>query len=133
MSALLAACGQYTDWHGHAGQANARRLRAFILFARYSALRIGDAASCDVDRLSGNRLFLYTQKTGVPVYVPLPPCVVEALEACPRISERYWFWTGVCRRKLAPHLPSLVQNCRRARRPPAPGFHCEIWGRSLVG
>jgi hypothetical protein len=33
---------------------------------------IGDAASCAVDRLSGNRLFLYTQKTGVPVYVPLP-------------------------------------------------------------
>src|ERR1019366_2567875 len=74
-SALLAACGQYTDWHGHPGQENACRLRAFILFARYSGLRIGDAASCAVDRLSGNRLFLYTQKTGVPVYVPLPPFV----------------------------------------------------------
>jgi integrase len=95
MSALLAACGQYTDWHGHAGQENACRLRAFILFARYSALRVGDAASCAVDRLSGNRLFLYTQKTGTPVYVPLPPFVVDALEACPRISERHWFWTGV--------------------------------------
>src|ERR1039458_8209878 len=83
MSALLAACEQYTDWHGHTGQENACRLRAFILFARYSAFRIGDAASCAVDRLSGNRLFLYTQKTGVPVYVPLPPFVVEALERCP--------------------------------------------------
>jgi integrase/recombinase XerD len=95
MFALLAACEQYTDWHGHAGRENARRLRAFILLARYSGLRIGDAASCAVDRLSGNRLFLYTQKTGVPVYVPLPPFVVEALEACPRISDRHWFWTGV--------------------------------------
>jgi Site-specific recombinase XerD len=95
MAALLAACGQYTDWHGHVGQENALRLRAFILFARYSALRVSDLASCAVDRLSGNRLFLYTQKTGVPVYVPLPPFVVEALEACPCISERYWFWTGV--------------------------------------
>jgi integrase/recombinase XerD len=110
MSALLAACGQYTDWHGHAGQANARRLRAFILFARYSALRIGDAASCDVDRLSGNRLFLYTQKTGVPVYVPLPPCVVEALDACPRTSERYWFWTGVGSKE------TLAGNWRRTFR-----------------
>jgi site-specific recombinase XerD len=64
-SALLAACVQYTDWHGHPAQENACRLRAFILFARYSGLRIGDAASCAVDRLSGNRLFLYTQKTGV--------------------------------------------------------------------
>lgn len=58
MSALLAACEQYTDWHGRTGQENACRLRAFILLARYSALRISDAASCPVDRLSGNRLFL---------------------------------------------------------------------------
>jgi integrase len=110
MSALLAACEQYTDWHGHPGQENAFRLRAFILFARYSALRIGDAASCAVDRLSGNRLFLYTQKTGVPVYVPLPPFVVEALEECPRISERYWFWTGVGSKE------TLAGNWRRTFR-----------------
>jgi integrase len=48
-----------------------------------------------VDRLAGGRLFLYTAKTGVPVYIPLPPFVVEALGACPRKSNRYWFWTGV--------------------------------------
>lgn len=70
MCALLAACEQYTDWHGQTGQENAYRLRSFILFARYSGFRIGDAASCAVDRLSGNRLFLYTQKTGVPVVRP---------------------------------------------------------------
>jgi len=117
MFGLLAACGQYTDWHGHTGQENALRLRAFILFARYSALRVGDAASCAVDRLSGNRLFLYTQKTGVPVYVPLPPFVVEALEACPRISERYWFWTGVGSKE------TLAGNWRRTFR-----RLCEIAG-----
>ena len=95
VSALLTACGRYIDRLGHAGGANAQRLRAFILFLRYSGLRISDAASCAVDRLTGNRLFLYTQKTGVPVYIPLPPFVVEALEACPRISEHHWFWTGI--------------------------------------
>ena len=95
MSDLLAACDEYTDWHGNADRENASRLRTFILFARYSGLRIGDAASCAVDRLNGNRLFLYTQKTRVPVYIPLPPFVVEALNACPRKSQRYWFWTGV--------------------------------------
>ncbi len=95
IAALLAACGQFTDWHGRPSQENAQRLEAFILFLRYSALRVGDAASCPVDRLAGNRLFLYTQKTGVPVYIPLPPFVVDALNACPRKSERYWFWTGV--------------------------------------
>ena len=117
MFALLAACGQYTDWHGHPGQENACRIRAFILFARYSALRVSDAVSCAVDRLSGNRLFLYTQKTGVPVHVPLPPFVVEALEACPRISERYWFWTGVGSKE------TLAGNWRRTFR-----RLCEIAG-----
>lgn len=117
MSALLTACGQYTDWRGQTGQQNAHRLRAFLLFARYSGLRIGDAASCAVDRLSGDRLFLYTQKTKVPVYVPLPPFVVAALEACPRISERYWFWTGVGSKE------TLAGNWRRTFR-----RLCEIAG-----
>ncbi len=95
IAALLAACDEYTDWHGHTGQQNAHRLRAFLLFLRYSALRIGDATSCPVERLAGSRLFLYTQKTDVPVYIPLPPFVVDTLNACPRKSDRYWFWTGV--------------------------------------
>jgi site-specific recombinase XerD len=34
VTALLAACNQYTDWHGAAGGENAQRLRALILFLR---------------------------------------------------------------------------------------------------
>jgi integrase len=115
--ALLAACEHFPDWRGNVSQANSRRLRAFILFARYSGLRISDAASCAVARLSGHRLFLYTQKTGVPVYIPLPPFVVDALEACPRISESYWFWTGIGMRE------TLSGNWRRTFRP-----LCELAG-----
>ena len=117
VTALLAACNQLTDWHGLADQENTRRLRALVLLLRYSALRIGDAASCPVDRLTGNRLFLNTQKTGVPVYLPLPPFVVDALDACPRKSERYWFWTGVGSKA------TLTGNWRRAFR-----RLCEIAG-----
>ena len=95
MAALLSGCAKFRDWRGLLDQENSHRLRVFILFARYSGLRIGDAASCPVDRLVGNRLFVYTQKTGVPVFIPLPSFVVEALNACPRKSDRYWFWTGV--------------------------------------
>jgi integrase/recombinase XerD len=94
VGALLAGCEHFMDWHGQEGQENAKRLRTFLLFLRYSALRVGDAASCPVDRLVGSRLFLHTAKTGVPVYIPLPPFVVAALDACPRKSDRYWFWTG---------------------------------------
>jgi integrase len=48
-----------------AGVKNAQRLRAFVLVLRYSGIRIGDAVQLSKDRVQGNRLFLYTQKTGV--------------------------------------------------------------------
>lgn len=94
MIRILQACDRYRDGYGRTGQANARRLRAFVLLLRYSGMRIGDAVRCAVDRLNGSKLFLYTQKTGVPVYCPLPDFVVNALEEIPRSSERYLFWTG---------------------------------------
>jgi integrase/recombinase XerD len=58
-------------------------------------MRIGDAVSLSVERINGNRLFLYTAKTGTPVYTVLPEFLVKALEATPRVTERYYFWTGV--------------------------------------
>ena len=94
MIRVLQSCDRYRDSYGRAGQANARRLRAFVLLLRYSGLRIGDAVSCSGDRLAGNKLLLYTQKTGVPVYCPLPDFVVKTLEEIPRSSERHFFWTG---------------------------------------
>jgi catechol 2,3-dioxygenase-like lactoylglutathione lyase family enzyme len=48
-----------------------------------------------VDQVTGTRLFLYTQKTGVPVNLILPPVVCGALERTPMASKRYWFWSGV--------------------------------------
>lgn len=61
---------------------------------RYSGLRIGDAASLACDRLDGQKLFLYTAKTGTPVYTKLPQFVVDELDRCPRLSPVYWLWTG---------------------------------------
>jgi hypothetical protein len=57
-------------------------------------MRIGDAVQCGPDRLKGNKLFLYTQKTGVAVQFVLPDFVVCHVEAAPRNSERFFFWTG---------------------------------------
>lgn len=53
--------------------------------------------SCNALRtgmLDGNRLFLYTAKTGVPIHVILPEFVAAALHTLPRLSDRYLFWTG---------------------------------------
>ena len=94
MTQILEACERYTDSYGRTGKPNARKLRAFVLLLRYSGLRIGDASSCAVDRLQGDRLMLYMHKTGHPVSVKLPSFVVAALNSIPRSSERHWFWSG---------------------------------------
>lgn len=91
MMQILAALDKYAE---RTGMASAQRLRAFVLLLRYSGLRIGDAVKLSPERLNGNQLFLYTQKTGVAVYCVLPDIVAKALEACPRSSDRYFFWTG---------------------------------------
>ncbi len=66
------------------------RARAMVLTLRYTALRIGDVAMLARDRISrdGNRwrMFLRTEKTGKPVFLPIPPELKAALEACPGIA-----------------------------------------------
>jgi integrase/recombinase XerD len=73
------------------------RLRALTLLMRWSGLRIRDAVILERDRLHEDSLLLYQAKTGQPVYVPLPPEVVEALQNIPdgpKPNPRYFFWSG---------------------------------------
>lgn len=91
---MLKILGALEAYGNRAGRAKAARLRAFVLLLRYSGMRIGDAVQLSTDRLTGDALFLYTQKTGVPVHMKIPGFVVQALEAAPRASDRYFFWTG---------------------------------------
>lgn len=86
MQAILEACNRY--------QGKARQLRALVLLMRYSGLRVGDAVTLARDRIQNGRLFLYTQKTGTPVFVPLPPVVLEAMKSFEPESEGYFFWSG---------------------------------------
>jgi integrase/recombinase XerD len=94
MKSLLDGCAKLAATRPQFGEVKIQRLRALILLSRYSALRIGDAASLPCDRLDGQKLFLYTAKTGTPVYTKLPPFVVDELARCPRLSPGFWFWTG---------------------------------------
>lgn len=68
---------------------------------RYSGLRIGDTVRVAADKLKGPRLFLYTAKTGTPVHTVPPDFVVKELEATPRVTERFFFWTGSSSRESA--------------------------------
>jgi integrase/recombinase XerD len=84
---ILGACQAYPD------RRNAARLRALVLLLRFSGLRIRDAVTLSRDRIREGKLFLYTAKTGTPVWCPIPPRVIEALDAI-QDKTRYFFWTG---------------------------------------
>ena len=92
---ILAAIETYTDEMPSTGMENARRMRALVLLLRYSGMRIGDAVNLSSDRIAGNRLFLYTQKTGVPVNAVLPDFVLKALDGSPIVNQKFFFWSGV--------------------------------------
>ena len=92
-ASILRACDVYPD------KQNAVRLRALALLLRYSGLRIRDAVTLSLNRIQNGKLFLYTAKTGTAVYCPLPPFVIEALNAI--LSSTYFFWTGLSKPKSA--------------------------------
>ena len=94
MVKILTACDGRQVTVPVTGKRNAHRLKTLVLLMRYSGMRISDTVAMTTDRLDGRRLFLYTQKTGVPVYTVLPDSVLKALEATPRVTEKHYFWSG---------------------------------------
>jgi integrase/recombinase XerD len=100
VESMLAAADTVVTY-GRYGAGNRKRVRAMILLLRYSGLRISDASTLERSRLEGMKLFLYTQKTGTPVRVPLPQHVVDALHESRSDDPRYFFWNGRCRRTSA--------------------------------
>jgi integrase/recombinase XerD len=86
MDRIVEACDRYPG--------NQTRLRAFVLVMRHSGLRIGDTIALNQGRLDGNKLLLYTAKTGTPVYVPLPPIVMDALSQLDVNEAGRFFSTG---------------------------------------
>jgi integrase/recombinase XerD len=105
---IVKACDKYPERNAF-GHDNPSRVRAFVLILRYSGLRVGDCVGLRKEHLDGDRLFLRTQKTGEPVYVPLPEAAVDALNEVENGSEHF-FWTGNGLRK------SAVANWQRSLR-----------------
>ncbi len=91
--AILDACQALAARTNCAGHLNAIRIRSLVLLLRYTGLRIGDAVGLSANRLAGNRIFITTAKSRTKIYIPLPDFVVRELEATPRASLDYYFWT----------------------------------------
>jgi len=82
---ILSACDRY--------EGDKDRMRAFILVMLYSGLRISDTCTLRRDAVRNGKILLRQAKTGQPVYVPVPPCVTEALDRVKGNGECY-FWSG---------------------------------------
>lgn len=93
---IIDATYAYGDWRGGRDfRFRSDRLRGLVLLMRWSGLSIQDAVTLERDRLSEDgKIFLYRAKTGVPVYVPIPPDVAETLRGLPSENRRYFFWSG---------------------------------------
>lgn len=100
MIRVLTACETlFSKSIKHVEKAIALRLNALVLLMRYSGMRISDSVTLSSDRVNGKKLFLYTQKTGVPVYTILPDSVLRALESTPKVTSKNYFWSGQCKRE----------------------------------
>jgi site-specific recombinase XerD len=96
---ITAACSEM-------GRTVYERLRAFgmVLTLRYTALRVGDVSLLSRDRITrdGNRwrIFLRTEKSGKPVFLPIPQELKDALDSVPfpggsRPESKHYFWNGI--------------------------------------
>ncbi len=88
---LLAATERFPN-KGIYGERTGDRIKAFLLVLQHTGLRIRDCVTLRRDALKEGRIFIYAQKTGVPVYVPIPDFVVTELE---KWGGEYFFWSGV--------------------------------------
>lgn len=99
---LIDAASRCDSLNNHRG---GLRLHAMIQLMRWSGVRISDAVTLERSRVnSRGELLLRQMKTGLPVWVPLPPHVVDALRYVPpgmRPDERYFFWSGRGNREAA--------------------------------
>jgi len=102
---ILAACEQIGPHHQSGAGYERLRARAMVLLLRHTALRISDVATFAKDAVSwhaeGNtwRVRLRTQKSGEPVYLPIPKSLKLVLDVVPLPRNaaqncRHYFWNG---------------------------------------
>ena len=80
----------------------AESVRAFVLIQRYSGLRLVDVVTLRTDAVREDGLMIMSQeKNEQPVFVPLPPVVIDLIGKLQPKSPQYFFWTGTSTIKTA--------------------------------
>jgi integrase len=111
-SKILSACDQIGGGkYNRSGKGYEQlRARAMISLLRHTALRISDVSTLRKDAVSWDsekntwRVFLYTQKTGDPVFLPIPESLKMVLDALPlprHAAENcpHYFWNSISSRR----------------------------------
>lgn len=88
------------EWQGGRDfKHRADRVRALLLFMRWTGLAIIDTVRFEKSRMAQDKdgiwmVNLHRTKTGSWVQVAIPPEVAQAVLAVPAMSPRYFFWSG---------------------------------------
>jgi integrase len=109
---ILSACeeiggGKYNRSGAHYEQ---HRAKAMVMLLRHTALRVSDVCTLRKDAVSWDernrswRIFIHTQKTGDPVFLPIPETLKMVLDGLPLPRNAaqgcpYYFWNGVTSRR----------------------------------
>jgi len=75
------------------GRDNAQRLRGLILLLQPTVLRIGDGCAAH-GSARGREAAALHPKNRHSRSLPPPDFIVRELDAVPKMSDQYWFWTG---------------------------------------
>jgi integrase len=92
--AIFKALADFPDEYGRAGTPIAAQTKAFVFVLRFTGMAIGDVAKLEKADVQGCRLRTYRKKTGEDVFAKVPQFVIDALNAAPHDSEKYFFWSG---------------------------------------
>jgi integrase len=77
-----------------AARKHSKKIYAFVLFLRYSGLRMSDACMLSKNQIDGNRLRVRTKKAKTDVSIWLPDSVVTALNDFRSTTPSHYFWSG---------------------------------------
>ena len=95
------ALDQYAELHPQTLPRTQKQIRALVVLLRHSGLRISDAVSLKRERIDKDgRLFIRAIKNQKPVFLPLPPKVIQAIDEAEE-GNSYIFWSGLGNLKTA--------------------------------
>src|ERR1035438_9422294 len=100
MEKILWAAESIREAHPKIPKGTEKKLKALVLLMRYSGIRISDAVMFRREQLKDGKLFLQQEKTKHLVWVPLPKHVINAVLACDKGNE-YFFYGQIGKPKSA--------------------------------